>query len=54
MIEERKLTLQKFFSIMINDPFARGTKEMKNFIKACKSGQRINRSLSCKNTISTT
>lgn len=39
---------------MINDPFARGAKEMKSFIKACKSGQKDNRSFSCRNTTSTT
>lgn len=54
MIQERKSILENFFSILVNDPFARGARQTKKFIQACKSGNKINRSLSCANTTSTT
>lgn len=38
MIEERRSVLEKYFSIVINDPFTRGCKDIKNFIRTCKTG----------------
>jgi hypothetical protein len=49
MIEERRRLLEKYFSIVINDPVARGTKEVKRFIYACKHGSSAWRAMSCGN-----
>ena len=38
MIEERRSMLEKYFNIIINDPFIRGCTDVKNFIKTCKKG----------------
>lgn len=49
MIQERKTKLEKCFNILINEPNMRGSHEMKQFIKACKFGDRVKRAFSAKN-----
>jgi hypothetical protein len=38
MIEERRQTLEKYLNIILNDPFTRGCRDIKIFIKTCKTG----------------
>lgn len=38
MIEERRLTLEKYFNIILNDSLTRASRDVKNFIRTCKSG----------------
>ena len=54
MIEERRETLQQFFSIVVNDPFTRGYKDVKKFIRICKLGNQRIRSFSQRKCTSTT
>ena len=46
LINERKAILQKFFSIIIDDPFTRGTKLIKKFLKSFKNEYRLRKSFS--------
>ena len=38
MIEERKKLLEKYFNILVNDPFSRGSKQVRKFISFLKGG----------------
>lgn len=38
MIEERRLTLEKYFNIVINDSITRSNNSIKNFIRQTKTG----------------
>lgn len=47
--------LEKYFNVMVNDPFTRGSKCMKKFIKICKYGDKFRRANSAgKHTVNTT
>ena len=46
MIKERQMVLEKYFSYILNDPFIRGNKTIKKFIRVCKLGNRNIRYLS--------
>jgi hypothetical protein len=46
MIEERRSMLEKFFNIVINEPFTRGSKDIKNFVRYCKLGDGFRRTFS--------
>ena len=48
MIRERQAQLENYFSHIVNDPFIRGYKQVKTFIKVCKLTKRSNRCLSNK------
>lgn len=46
MIEERKMKLEYYFQIVLNDPSTRGYKEIKKFIKRIKQNSRNSRRFS--------
>ena len=50
MIEERKLILEQYFNVVINDPFSRGYKDVKKFIRVCKLANRPVRCFSQRKT----
>lgn len=40
--------LEKYFNVLLNDPFTRGSKYMKKFVKLCKYGDKYKRTYSAR------